>query len=84
MTISLDVDWFYRRALGWFIERLLALFGPLDLLIRDAFVGAVGKLIAGTSRHLGPDGILSKTIQAGAMVYWAVALLVVYLVLYLA
>ncbi len=80
-TISLDVDWFYRRALPWVIQRVLAIFGPMDRNIRAAFAAGFNRFIAGTYKHLGPDGVMARSIKAGSMVYWAVTLLVVYLVL---
>ncbi len=80
-TISLDVDWFYRRALPWVLKRVLAIFRPADRNIRTAFVAGINRFIAGTYKHLGPEGVMARTIKAGSMVYWAVSLLVVYLVL---
>ena len=31
LTISLDVDWVYRRAWAWAVERLMAVFGPMRM-----------------------------------------------------
>ena len=83
LTISLDVDWLYRRALTWAVERLLVIFGPVDRGIRQAFLGSLNKVIAGAYQYIGPKGVMARSTAAGSMVFWAVALLAVYLVLYL-
>jgi len=83
LTISLDVDWFYRRAMPLVTAKLLDIFRPADRSLRSLFLAGINRIVDGTHRYLGPRGVLARTIQAGSMVYWAVALLVVYLLLYL-
>ena len=83
LTISLDVDWFYRRAIPWAVERLLAMFAPIDRGFRDAFLGGLNQAVARFYRVVGPRGVMARTHQAGSMVYWVIALLAVYLILYL-
>jgi multicomponent Na+:H+ antiporter subunit D len=81
LTISLDADWLYRRLLPFVLERLVAVFKPVDQGIRAGFLDGINGLIARTYKYLGPEGVMARTIRAGSMVYWAVTLLVVYLVL---
>ena len=83
LTISLDVDWLYRRALLWAVERLLVMFGPVDRGLRQAFLGSLNKFIAGVYQYIGPKGVMARSMAAGSMVFWAITLLAVYLVVYL-
>ncbi|MDA1089180.1 MAG: Na(+)/H(+) antiporter subunit D [Proteobacteria bacterium] len=82
-TISLDLDWFYRRALPWAVEALVRVFGPVDRAIRVGFVGWLEKCVRVAFQYTGPRGVLARTTTAGGMVFWAVAALAIYLVLYL-
>jgi len=84
LTLSLDFDWLYRRLLPLVVQLFLATFGPVDRAVRTIFVGSVKNVIARVFRYAGPNGPWARTAQAGSMVYWAVSLLVVYLVLYMA
>ncbi len=83
LTISLDVDWFYRRFGPGAVKGLIKAFAPLDRGLRDAFLGGLNQAVARLYRVVGPRGVMARTVQAGSMVYWAVTLLAVYLVLYL-
>ncbi|NQV83249.1 MAG: Na(+)/H(+) antiporter subunit D [Rhodospirillales bacterium] len=81
LTISLDLDWFYRRALPWAVEALVKFFGPVHHGARAAILGGVNRGIVRVFHYVGPKGPLARTLRAGSMVYWAVSLLVVYLVM---
>ena len=81
LPISLDVDWLYRRLTSATIRKLIAIFGPIDQAIRASVLAGLNQAIGRVYRFLGPEGVMARTIPAGAMVYWAVTLLVVYLVL---
>ncbi|UCE89273.1 MAG: Na(+)/H(+) antiporter subunit D [Pseudomonadota bacterium] len=82
LTITLDLDWFYRR-----FGRVLADEFTLHAskvranLERTARVG-VERFIRGLFRQHGPQGILARTWPTGSMVLWVAILLAVYLVLY--
>ena len=80
-TISLDVDWVYRRFGPGAVKKLAGIFHSLDKGIRGAFLNSLNLAIAKVYRYLGPKSVMARTIQAGSMVYWAVTLLAVYLVL---
>ena len=82
LTITLDVDWLYRRA-GPVAAKVcadalssgLAAFGAE---MRDWRAG----LLRWTRHWHGPDGVLARTLSTGAMALWISALLAVYLVMY--
>ena len=82
LTISLDWDWFYRKA-GREIGR------AASDLTSDAIKGlewTAGFWLRGFFRLLyrqaGPDGALARTWSVSGMVVWVVVLLAVYLILY--
>ena len=83
LTISLDIDWFYRQALPWIIINLHKVLGPAEQKIRKFFISKIKNTTIYLSRYMRPNGILERTIQAGSMVFWAVTLLVIYLIMYL-
>ncbi len=83
LTISLDADWAYRRLLPRLVRYLVATFSPVDKKLRNTFIGVINKAINGAYQYVGPKGVLARTLPAGAMVFWAVALLAGFLVLYL-
>jgi multicomponent Na+:H+ antiporter subunit D len=82
LTISLDWDWFYRRLgarlVSALVDGVARLRDRLEALARrqlDRFLDLV-------LRYHGPNGVLARTLTAGDMVFWAIALLVVYLLIY--
>jgi multicomponent Na+:H+ antiporter subunit D len=83
LTISLDIDWFYRQALPWIVQKLLKISKPADQIIRRAIVNKIKHTSTLVFHYARPNGPWARTIQAGSMVYWAVTLLMVYLLLYL-
>jgi multicomponent Na+:H+ antiporter subunit D len=81
LTITLDVDWLYRR-LG------LALAQNLNQVAETAWQGVVnsaGRVARGVSsgvqRHHGLDGILARSWPTGAMAFWMTIMLAAYLIL---
>jgi multicomponent Na+:H+ antiporter subunit D len=82
--INIDSEWTYRRFLPRAIRAFMAVFGAVERNARAAFLGGVNRGVAWVFHYAGPKGLLARSAQAGSMVYWAVSLLVVYLVLYLA
>ena len=81
--INIDSEWTYRRFLPRALHAVFAIIGPAERGARTAFLGGVNRGVARVFRYAGPKGPLARSVRAGAMVYWAVSLLVVYLVLYL-
>ena len=80
--ISLDTDWFYRRALprvvGWVHRAGGAAWTRLVRMLQRYLEGAVVTLM----RHHGPQGILARTWPTGSMVLWVAVILAGSLVLY--
>ena len=83
LTLTLDVDWFYRRlgvniakAITVQVGHALGLFAGL----RNRVVGGLVDVI---SEHHGPRGVLARSTPAGIMVMWVMVLLLIYLVIYL-
>jgi multicomponent Na+:H+ antiporter subunit D len=81
LTITLDVDWFYRR-LGVTLAR------RIDRWLDAAWNGAVAVATRGSraivhavQQHHGPDGILARTWPTGAMAFWTTVMLTAYLIL---
>jgi len=83
LTVTLDVDWFYRRA-GAHIARALAVTVSHSLKRFEAEIDLrIAAVIRFVFRHHGPEGAMARTAMVGSMVQWVVVLLGVYLALYL-
>jgi multicomponent Na+:H+ antiporter subunit D len=83
LTISLDIDWLYRKALPKVSEMIISL-----LFVAGAYFGTRGQKITGilsdcVMRLYGPHGALSREIQTGFVVLLVVLMLGLYLLLYL-
>jgi multicomponent Na+:H+ antiporter subunit D len=81
LTITLDVDWFYRK-LGVLLAR------SLDRLIETAWIAVVNgaeldarKIVRVIQRHHGPEAFLARTWPTGSMAFWTTIMLAAYLVL---
>ncbi|MAF94349.1 MAG: Na(+)/H(+) antiporter subunit D [Rhodospirillaceae bacterium] len=81
--INIDVDWAYRRFMPRSVRYLMAAFSPVDKKMRKTFIGVVNKAINGAFQYVGPKGVLARALPAGAMVFWTIALLAGFLVVYL-
>lgn len=82
LTITLDVDWFWRRMLRSAAEeaqrRAAEAFAESERTVRGRLIG----LLASLAHHHGPHGALSREWPSGSMALWATALLAVALILY--
>ena len=81
LTITLDVDWFYRKA-GLTLRR------NADRSMERAWLGVGNtaglgwrRILGGLQRHYGPEGILARAWPTGSMAFWATLMLVAYLIL---
>jgi multicomponent Na+:H+ antiporter subunit D len=81
LTITLDVDWFYRR-LGLELARGFnrAADAAWNGLVDAAGRGAAG-ILGGIQRLHGPEGALARTWPTGTMAFWTTVMLAVYLIL---
>lgn len=84
LTITLDLDWFYRV----FAPRILAGAGALLAMagaaLRAWADGAVARVGEGVRRRDGLQGLHVRTASTGAMVLWVALLLAGYLLVYYA
>jgi multicomponent Na+:H+ antiporter subunit D len=83
LTITLDVDWFYRAPGAWLIrsaalQDLSLLISGAELRLRQR-VSALWRLL---ERHHGPESVLARTWPTGSMALWVMILLLAYLLLY--
>ena len=82
LTISLDLDWFYRM----FAPRLSQLLAPLLVAAISRLEHAATSLAqrAGKAlhRHHGPQGYLARTWPTGSMAFWVTTMLLAWLALY--
>ncbi len=83
LTITLDFDWFYRKALPQVAHVLIAIFSPLDTAIRQAVVGRLKGLFVEIGKLQNGNNILARSQQAGNMVMWVIVVLAAYLAFYL-
>ena len=81
LTITLDVDWFYRK-LGPVLVR------SFDRAMESARLGVANAAERGgrgflgmVQRHYGPDGTLARAWPTGSMAFWATVMLAAYLIL---
>ncbi len=82
LTLTLDVDWFYRRV---FMSVALDAVRKAQTAYSEAWSGTterIERFLAGVFRHHGPHGILARTWPTGSMVLWAAALLAACLIVY--
>ena len=81
LTITLDVDWFYRKlgreAARWFDGWAERLWKEFVRMVRRGAREAVHVI----EHHHGPDGILARTWPTGIMAFWTTIMLAAYLVL---
>lgn len=82
LTVSLDMDWFYRRFLGvlcWeFSENCSKAHGNFMTRVENRLQW----FITGIFRHHGPEGILARTWPTGSTVLWVAVLLALYMIFY--
>ena len=84
LTITLDTDWFYRKAGPWLAGSLRAGIGAVDRAVRRAGLATLGAGMGVLSRALGDRGKLARAYGTGTMVLWVAILLAFYLILYYA
>ncbi len=74
-TITLDIDWFYRRA-GWALARVADQLGTYTWdKVADGVVRGAVKLHDVLYRNYGPEGILGRTWPTGTMAFWTTVML---------
>lgn len=82
LTITLDFDWVYRRAVPTVLQNTFTVIWKADHAIRQIFLVRLNQTLAFLSqRYQGPSRLLSRTYPAGSMVMWVAVILAVYLLL---
>ena len=81
LTITLDVDWFYRKPGALLARRLDRWLEAAWLAVADAVALSARALVSVVERHHGPEGILARTWPTGSMAFWSTIMLAAYLVL---
>jgi multicomponent Na+:H+ antiporter subunit D len=80
-SVNLDFDVVYRRGLPAAVRAFVRVFGPIDQGAREGVLRAFRRVVGQIYRHHGPAGALARTVSAGNMVFWVVAMLAGYLVI---
>ena len=80
LTISLDLDWFYRHAFPKILSYCFGLIWSMDTAIRQILLGKLEQIAVYVSRY-GTDRLISRTRPTGSMVMWVAILLAGYLLL---
>ena len=81
LTITLDVDWLYRRLgdrLGREFDRVTG--NTWQWLVASVGLGAK-RLNDRLQQHHGPEGIFGRTWPTGTMAFWTTVMLALYLIL---
>ncbi len=80
LTITLDVDWLWRRAGRALLRRLDAASDRLWAAIVGAAGRAARGFARGVLRHHRPDGVLARPWPTGTMAFWTAVMLAAYLI----
>jgi len=82
-STTLDFDWLYRRLLPRMRRYLRHLITDADQEGRRILLELLGNLIRWVGRHHGLNGAMARSHEAGTMVFWTLAIFLVFLVFYL-
>jgi multicomponent Na+:H+ antiporter subunit D len=81
LTITLDVDWFYRKAGAMMVRSLDRSMETAWLSLVNAAAHTARGVVGAVRLHHGPEGILARTWPTGSMAFWTTIMLAAYLVL---
>ena len=82
LTISLDLDWFYRVLAFNMAKRIIHLIKWIFKALQDMLSQLLNGLLKFTSHHHGSQGVLARTWPTGSMVLWIAILLGSYILLH--
>lgn len=82
LTITLDVDWFYRRLGSQLAIRLVNNCSQARNAVENFALKALNTLLIKIARHHAPNGMLERSMTASGMAIWMAVLLAVYLIVY--
>jgi len=80
-SVNVDFDVMYRKGLPRLIGAFARTFGPIDQGARRAMLRLFRYIVNHIYRHHGPAGALARSVGAGSMVFWVVAMLAGYLLI---
>jgi len=80
-SVNVDFDVIYRKGLPRLVAAFVRTFGPVDQAVRRAMLRFVRAFMSHIYRHHGPSGALARSVGAGSMVFWVVAMLGGYLLI---
>ena len=83
-STNLDTDYVYRRLLPRLIAWLREGWAQVDRQGRQFLLGIVSAIMDWIQKHHGINGMMSRTYSAGTMVFWTLAMFLVFLIMYLA
>jgi multicomponent Na+:H+ antiporter subunit D len=81
-TITLDVDWLWRRPAKTLLRNLTARWVRVWAGLVAGTHRVAGRTIRVLYRHHGPTGLLARSWPTGSMAFWATLLLAGWLILY--
>ncbi len=81
LTITLDVDWFYRKLGSTAAQRLDRAADAAWRSLVAALGRAARGVALGVRRYHGPESILARTWPTGTMAFWSTVMLAAYLIL---
>ncbi len=82
LTITLDVDWFYRRLFWVLGSELTRRSSEARHRVEQAATERLERIVDTVFRYHGPQGILARTSPTGGAMVWVAVLLAVTLVIY--
>ncbi|PHS75401.1 MAG: Na(+)/H(+) antiporter subunit D [Rhodospirillaceae bacterium] len=83
LTITLDVDWVYRKLLFNAARKATIVITKFNRSFGSAKSKLVSKVITLATEHHNPRGVLARTTPAGEMAFWMIVVLCAYLIIYL-
>lgn len=81
-STNLDADWLYRRLAPSVIDHTASVVARWDAGMRASGRLALVRAAQLVNRHHSPGGFLARTWSTGSAVFWVVAILAVYLLLF--
>ncbi|PCI40052.1 MAG: Na(+)/H(+) antiporter subunit D [Rhodospirillaceae bacterium] len=83
LTITLDVDWVYRKLLFNAARKATIVITKFNRSFGNTKNKLVSKIITLATEHHNPRGVLARTTPAGEMAFWMIVVLCAYLIIYL-
>ena len=75
LTITLDLDWFYRRLFPEIARGIEHLIGVARTAVSSTIAAKAGRARSWVHRLFGPRGVLARTWPSGSMALWMMVML---------